>query len=139
MGPFLLVFVIAFVLVTIFIVVYTRRVADSALTDQFRAAESITNGNFPKKWYMQINRRLVLKRVIPALTPETSGTEQALQKIDRLIRFFEKSLFFENAAVRELLLTQLKETRQRWSKMTWEEIGKEYGSGAYSTVEDKPV
>jgi hypothetical protein len=128
MGPFLLVFVIAFVLVIIFIAVYTRRVADLALTDQFRAAESITNGNFPKKWYMQINRCLALKRVIPALTPEASGTGQALQKIDRLIRFFEKSPFLENAEARELLLNQLKETRQRWSKMTWEEIEKEWNN-----------
>jgi hypothetical protein len=139
MGYFILVVVIAFALVAIFITIYTRRVVDSALTDPFRAAESITNGNFPKKWYMQINRRLALKRVIPALTPEASGTEQALQKIDRLIRFFVKSPFFENAEARELLLTQLKETRQRWAKMTWEEIGKEYRSGAYSTVEDKPI
>ena len=125
MGPFLLVFVIAFVLVIIFIVVYTRRVADLALTDLFLAAESITNGNFPKKWHRQINRSLRLKRVIPALTPEPSGTGQALQKIDRLIRFFEKSPFFENAEARELLLTQLKENRQRWANMTWEEISRE--------------
>lgn len=44
--------------------------------------------------------------------------------IDRLIQFFEKSPFFENAEARELLLRQLKETRQRWSTMTWEEIEK---------------
>ena len=108
-----------------FIAVYIRRVADLALTDQFRAAESITNGSFPKKWHRQINHCLTLKHVIPGLAPEASGTGQALQKLDRLIRFFEKSPFYENAEARELLLTQLKETRQRWAKMTWEEIGKE--------------
>jgi len=119
---------VAFAIIAGLLAVYMRRVADIALTDQFRAAESITNGNFPKKWDMQINRRLALKRVIPALTAEASGTEQALQKIDRLIRFFEKSPFFENAEARELLLTQLKETRQRWAKMTWEEIEKEWNN-----------
>jgi transcription termination factor Rho len=119
---------VAFAIIAGLLAVYMRRVADIALTDQFRAAESITNGNFPKKWDMQINRRLALKRVIPALTAEASGTEQALQKIDRLIRFFEKSPFFENAETRELLITHLMETRQRWAKMTWEEIEKEWNN-----------
>jgi glutamine synthetase adenylyltransferase len=139
MGPFLLVLVIAFALITIFIAAYTRRVADAALTDPFRAAESITNGKFPEKWVAQINRRLALKRLMPALMPEVSGTGQALQKIDRLIRFFEKSPFFENKEARELLLSRLKETRQRWEQMTWEEIGEENRSGANSTADDKPV
>lgn len=124
MGSFLLFFVIAFALVTTFIIFYTRWVADSALTDQFRAAESITNGAFPEKWSKQINQRLAYKHLFPALQPETSGTRQALQKIDRLIRFFERSPFFENAEAREQLLAQLKEVRQRWEDMTWEEIEK---------------
>ena len=124
MGIVLLAAAIAFALVIIFIVTYMRRVADYAITDQFRAAESITNGRFPKKWAMQIDRRLAFMTIIPGKTPRASGTEQALQKLERLIRFFEKSPFFENAQARELLLTQLKETRQRWAEMTWEEIEK---------------
>lgn len=125
MGLFLLFFVITFALVTTVIIFYTRWVANSALTDQFRAAESITNGAFPEKWSKQINQRLAYKHLLPVFQPETSGRRQALQKIDRLIRFFEKSLFFENAEARELLLTQLKEVRQRWENMTWEEIENE--------------
>jgi hypothetical protein len=139
MGAFLLVVVIAFAMVIIFIITYTRYVADAALTDPFRAAESITNGNFPEKWYTQISQCLALKRLLPVISPEASETEQALQKIDKLIRFFEKSPFYENAVARELLLTRLKETRQHWVQMTWEEIRKEYRSRTYSTVEDKPV
>jgi len=126
MGSYLLIVVIAFALVVFFIMVYTRRVADSALTDQFRAAESITNGGFPEKWLRQINRQLAIQRLLPILKPEASGTGQSLSKIDRLIRFFEKSPFFENAEARQLLLAQLKEVRQRWENMTWEEIEKEY-------------
>jgi len=126
MGSFLLYFVIVFALVTTIIIFYTRWVADSALTDQFRAAESITNGAFPEKWSKQINQRLAYEHLLPALQLETSGTKQALQKIDKLIRFFEKNSFFENAEARELLLAQLKDVRQRWENMTWEEIETEY-------------
>jgi hypothetical protein len=128
MGSFLLVVVLAFVLVVSLIIVFTRWVADTALTDPFRAAECITNGSFPENWAKQINRRLALRQVIPAYTARTSGAEQAVQKIDGLIQFFLKSPFFENAETRELLLSQLKETRQRWTQMTWEEIVKEDAS-----------
>lgn len=125
MGAALLAAGLAFTLVIIIIVTYMRRVADMAITDQFRAAESISDGRFPVKWAMQINQRLAYQHLLPVFQPETSGTRQALQKIDRLIRFFEKSPFFENAEARKLLLTQLEETRQRWENMTWEEIEKE--------------
>ena len=124
MGFYLLIVVIAFALVVFSITVYTRRVADSALTDQFRAAESITNGCFPEKWLKQINRRQAIQRLFPFQKSETSETGQALRKIDRLIQFFEKSPFFENVEARDLLLSRLKETRQCWSTMTWEEIEK---------------
>ena len=129
MGFYLLILVIAFALVVFSITVYTRRVADSALTDQFRAAESITNGRFPEKWLKQINRRLAIQRLLPFQKFKASETGQSLRKINRLIQFFEKSPFFENAEARDLLLSQLKETRQRWSAMTWEQIESEYRNG----------
>jgi hypothetical protein len=125
MLPFFLVLLIAFSLVVLLIPAYARSVADAALTDQFRAAESISNGRIPEKWAAQINRSLAYKRMAPALLPEASGTKQSLQKLDRLMQYFNKSPFFENAESRELLLNQFKETRQRWLKMTWEEIGKD--------------
>lgn len=74
MAFYLLIVVIAFALVVFSITVYTRRVADSALTDQFRAAESITNGCFPEKWLKQINRQLAIQRLLPILKPEASQT-----------------------------------------------------------------
>jgi hypothetical protein len=123
--PFLLLIIIAFGLVTFFIAMYTRRIADAALTDQFRAAESIANGHIPERWVRQINQQLAIKQALPILQPGVSGVGLVLKKIDRLYRFFEKSPFFENGEARELLLANLRETRQRWSKMTWEEIEKE--------------
>jgi hypothetical protein len=132
MGVYLLVVVIAFVLVVFSITLYTRRVADLVLTDQFRAAESIDNRRFPENWLKQINRRLAIQRLLPFLKLKASERGQALRKIDRLIQFFEKSPFFENAETRELLLSRLIETRQRWSTMTWEQIESEYRNGQYS-------
>ena len=129
MGAVLLAVVIAFALVAIFIAFYTRRVTDLAITDQFRAAESITNGHLPEKWLEQINRRSATQRLFLVRKPEVSGTGQVLAKIDRLIQFFEKSPFFENVEARDLLLSQLKETHQRWSAMTWEQIESEYRNG----------
>ena len=139
MFGILLAAVIAFAMVAAFIAFYIRRVADIAITDHFRAAESIANGKFPEKWYVQINRRLGQSRVLPSFIPAATGIEQALQNIDRLSRFFEESPFFENAQARELLLTQLRETRRRWEDMTWQDISKEYRGRLLSNEEEENV
>jgi hypothetical protein len=116
-------FVAAILAIVGFLVAYTRRVANVALTDQFRAGETIVDGRIPDQWVAQINRRLASPRF---LRRDISGTELALDKIDKLYRFYEKSPFFENEETRELLLEQLRETRERWAKMTWKELVSEY-------------
>jgi hypothetical protein len=116
-------FVAAVLAIVGFLVVYTRRVTNVALTDQFRAGETIVDGRIPDQWVAQINRRLAFPRF---LRRDVSGTEWALDKIDKLYRFYEKSPFFENEKTRQLLLEQLRETRERWAKMTWEELVSEY-------------
>jgi hypothetical protein len=117
----------AFAIIVGFIIVYMRRVAGVALTDQFRAAEMIVDGRIPNRWVAQINRRLASPRF---LRRDVTGTELALVKIDKLVCFYENSPFFENAEARELLLTQLRETRERWAKMTWAELVSEHNGGA---------
>jgi hypothetical protein len=109
-----------------FLIVYMRRVADVALTDQFRAAETIVDGRVPDKWVVQINRRITWESRLPLFRRGVSGTELLLAKLDELYRFYENSPFFENAEARELLLTELRETRGRWAKMTWEELVSEH-------------
>ena len=116
------VFVIAVGLIS----VYTRRVAGVALTDQFRAAETIVNGRVPERWVRQINRRLALPRF---LRGDVTGTELALAKIDKLVRFYANSPFFENDRARELLIAQLQDTRARWAGLTWADVVARYGSG----------
>jgi hypothetical protein len=120
-----------FAIIVGFLVAYTRRVANVALTDQFRAGETIVDGRIPDQWVVQINRRLAFPRV---LHRDISGTELALDKIDKLYRFYEKSPFFENEKARELLLEQLQETRERWAKMTWEELVSECNTAFDRTV-----
>lgn len=117
---------VAFAIIARLLTVYMRWVADGALTDQFRAAETIVNGRIPDQWVVQINRRIAWRRRMRLLRRDVSGTELALAKIDKLYRFYENSPFFENEEARELLLIQLRETRERWAKITWEELVAEY-------------
>ena len=112
----------AFAVIVGFVTVYARRVADVALTDQFRAAETIVDGHIPDQWVAQINRRIAWEGGLPLFRRDVSGTELLLSKIDKLVRFYESSPFYENAETRELLLAQLRETRERWAKMTWAEL-----------------
>jgi hypothetical protein len=124
----------AFAVVTLLLTLYVRRVADVALTDQFRAAETIVNGRVPDQWVVQINRRIAWESRLPLFRRGVSRTELALAKIDKLYRFYERSPFFENEEARELLLTQLRETRERWGKMTWEELVSEQNGGASPAI-----
>jgi hypothetical protein len=119
-----------FVIIVGFLIAYVRRVADVALTDQFRAAETIVDGRIPDQWVVQINRRIAWENRLPLFRRDVSGTELLLAKIDKLYRFYENSPFYENAETRELLLTELRETRERWGKMTWEELVSEHNGGA---------
>ena len=123
-------FALAFALIARLLAAYMRRVADLTLTDQFRAAETIVNGRVPDKWVVQINRRLAIGDKMSLFRRDVSGTELALAKIDKLYRFYENNPFFETAEARELLLTELRETRGRWAKMTWEELVSEHNGGA---------
>jgi hypothetical protein len=127
----ILVLAVAFTVVTLLLTLYMRGVADVVLTDQFRAAETIVDGRIPDQWVAQINRRLASPRF---LRRDISGTELALDKIDKLYRFYENSPFFENEKTRDLLLEQLQETRERWAKMTWEELVSEYNAAFDRTI-----
>ena len=121
----------AFAIVVGFLIVYTRRVADVALTDQFRAGEAIVEGRVPAQWVTQIKRRQTLRGVWRLFGRDAPADELVLAKIDKLYRFYENSPFYENAEVRELLLTELRETRARWAGMTWEELLLQADGGAH--------
>jgi hypothetical protein len=119
-------FALAFALIARLLAAYMRRVTDLTLTDQFRAAETIVNGRVPDHWVLQIKRRIAWESRLPFFRRDVSGTELLLAKIDKLYRFYENSPFYENAEARELLLTELRETRGRWAKMTWEGLISEH-------------
>jgi hypothetical protein len=108
------------------VTVYTRQVATAALTDPFRAGEAIVEGRIPAKWVAQIERRQALRRVLRLFGRDVSAKELILAKFDKLYRFYENSPFFENDSVRELMLTELQETRARWARMTWESLMAEH-------------
>ena len=120
----------AFVIVAGLITVYTRQVTTAALTDPFRAGEAIVAGRIPAKWVAQIERRQALRGVLRFFGRDATAKELILAKIDKLYRFYENSPFFENDRVRDLLLRELRETRTRWAKMTWETLMAEHVEGA---------
>ena len=108
------------------VTVYTRQVATAALTDPFRAGEAIVEGRVPAKWVAQIERRQALRGVLRLIGRDVSAKELILAKFDKLYRFYENSPFFENDSVRELMLTELRETRARWAGMTSESLMAEH-------------
>jgi hypothetical protein len=120
-GGFLF-WIVAFIIIAILITKYMRWVTNVALSDYFREAEIIVEGGIPEKWVVQINRRLAMNWLISIFRQNPTGTELALRKIDKLIRFFKNSQFFEDEDARTLLLSQLQDTHKRWSNMTWEEL-----------------
>ena len=128
---------VAFAIVIGLLIVYTRRVADVALTSQFRAAEAIVAERVPAHWVAQIRRRLSLRALFRLFGRDATAEELVMAKIDRLLRFFDRSPFYENPETRQLLLTKLRETRARWSEMTWNELLQEF-SGACDDVSDDP-
>ena len=113
-------------IVVCLVTVYTRQVASAALTDPFRAGEAIIEGRVPAKWVAQIERRQALRGALRLIGRDVSAKELILAKIDKLYRFFENSPFFENDSVRELMLTELRETRARWAGTTSESLMAEH-------------
>ena len=113
-------------IVVCLVTVYTRQVASAALTDPFRAGEEIIEGRVPAKWIAQIERRQALRGALRLIGRDVSAKELILAKFDKLYRFYENSPFFENDSVRELMLTELRETRARWAEMTWQTLMAEH-------------
>ena len=113
---------VVFIAIVSFIYSYTTRVANRAITDQFRAAETLVGGQLPKSWRSRIDRRLSLARMLGPLGGSATGRGLALRKLDELERFFEHSRFFETEVAREQLLERFQEIRLRWEQMEWQEI-----------------
>jgi len=118
----LLFFAIGIAVLVLFLAKYTRRIGDTALTDNFRAAESIAGGQVPARWRTQINLQIKLRKMGVTFPSNISGTDIALKKVQQLYLFFTNSKFFDTEETRSLLLKTLNETRDRWRSMAWEEI-----------------
>ena len=98
---FLVIFVIVSImgaaLVALVIVWTTNRSAASAITRHFKASEYILEtGEPPPSWRG--------RRADP------------LQRLDKLMRFYEGCNFFEDEFAREQLLLQLQAVREKWSR-----------------------
>lgn len=118
----LLVFAVLIGLIMLIIIAYTRRIGDLTLTDQFRAAESISDGRFPWNWVGQIKNQARLRILATFGRSKITKTDLALRKLDRLHKFFEHSKFFETEEARLILISNLLTVRERWKIMTWDEM-----------------
>ena len=106
---------------------YWRRVADSAITTHFRAAECIIEQNHPPpEWVTEINHKLN-KRTLNSIR-KRSGMELLLEKLDKTIEFFERGSFHADAETKKILLSELANARDRWSRTTWDELLSEQSS-----------
>ena len=124
-GSFLLFIVLTFaVFITIMfaLIWYTQQVANFAITRHFRDAEEITDGHIPEKWVRQINRQLFRRSLFGFLLKKKTGSDFALEKLEKLALFFERSSFFESEEAQAILLSQLADTRKRWQQMSWDEL-----------------
>ncbi len=128
---------LAFAVLTGVIMAYLRWVANRVLTDRFRDAESIVNGQVPERWISQINRRLNRRRFSHPCQSPVSGTQLVLEKLDQLQGFFENSPFFETAEARQLLLTQLQERRRHWAALSWEALLTEHTTSQVTRLPDR--
>jgi hypothetical protein len=122
---YLVIFVAIFTALILFVYVYGTRLANSAITDQFQAAEAITQHRFPKKWQRQIALRLRLRQGFGSLGRselDAIAKRLALKKLKTLITFFQKSRFFDSEETREVLLADLERTLTLWQEKSWQEI-----------------
>ena len=111
--------VILFFLLFLFVLRgYTDRIAGTALTDKFKAAEAIANGSIPELWIKQIDRQAGCKGVRHSLSRE----ELLIQKLDKLHQYFEVSPFVENPETRKILLDAFSQARSRWIHSSWEDL-----------------
>ena len=98
-----LLFAIAGAALVAWVIVWsTNRAAHGAITDYFRDADYILEQHKPPpswrrdRWGKPANERSVM------------------QRMDKLVSFFEGSDFTDEAATRDELLRQLRDERQRW-------------------------
>ncbi len=109
------------------VALYARRVLDTMLTANFRAAEAISRGRTPAEWVVSIGRQAALRRALLPWLRHPSEAELAARRAARLGRFFARGTFFEDEAARALLLDCLAAAAVRWATMTWDAIRAEAG------------
>ena len=104
MGIFLLIALILATLVFFagrLLVVYATRTTAAMVDDHHRDAEHIINtGSVPPAWLMRTRGKVIMPRRV-------MNKPAALRRLNRIIRYFERTPFVENDTVRKQLLHTL--------------------------------
>ncbi len=115
LGLFLLASLIGAAMVALVIVWSTNRASSAAITSHFKASEHILDtGQPPPDWLMSPLWKRLLAR------PAPPDRDALLQRLDKLIRYFESSSFVEDEWTRQQLLAQLGAVRERWQSLQLE-------------------
>ena len=121
---FTLVATVSLVLVALFILWLSNKVANVAVTDQFKDAEFILEHHqAPADWAKPRGGLGKIKyRFSKSENRQTTLKTDVLQRLDDLIEFFEDSPFFEDEDTRAILLEELHNMHAEWEEKSLEDI-----------------
>lgn len=126
----LVIFTIGVLGVAMFMLWWARRVSHLAITRQFQAAEFILEHHAPPPDWRRppgpVSRIRQAFRPDSKHAPSPDATSPAkhrlLERLDKVIAFFETSPFFEDEETRRELLTQLNNERAAWQSKSAAEL-----------------
>lgn len=127
MGGFILLILLFAVFVFFLgklLVAYASRLTATFVGTRLEDAETIVQtGRVPITWlYSFPAKRRSNTRIGGEPEPRRMNKRMALKRLDRIVRYFEKTPFVENEQVRAQLLEQLDDAWERWQTATWEDM-----------------
>ncbi len=101
---------------------------------RFHDADSIVNHHqIPESWLQPF--RLQMQRQPDLRTLATRARTRCLKNMDALIAFYEEGRFVANIETQSLLLGELRQQREHWLMLDWENILKVRMTASIETVE----
>ncbi len=121
----LLTVVTVFILFVRLIISYATRITEKMMKEKFEDIETIINlGSVPEKWIKQVERRGQFLRLLKIKS--TNGKEkekkQIINRLEKLIKYFEKCPFFEDRESRDTTLDSLEKKVTEWKEKARKEL-----------------
>ena len=123
-----LAFIAGFVLLLRGAVILMGRITGRYVGEKYKGAEAIiSTGKPPKNWTYHAEKKIAkLKedsgRQSRILKIQRKAQNTCLERLDRLIKYFETSPLVKDEETRKILLDELAKVCQRWKEKDWEKI-----------------